>query len=343
VLKFTNPVTNEYLFYNFTLTTSAAEILETLGMESPVRQTARTVISLDNPLNAALPVGMGKAGDGSNWWTCDNRYIRVNELSGLAGNSEGSFEIEFRPLAITPQPVEAIVTILTKELGAYSYKLVLKSTPPTLRQLLRFDVSLGAIQSEVFVFKAFNANKIDFNATVTRPDVFAINKLISVEAVKNGWDGDDVKVPISFEPTEIGEVRDVLTLTSADGGTYTCELIAVCSAALPAGPFNLSCGGKLDIPFRNCFSASCNWNFSVDSSAFTIASPTATVNAKTQGTVSITFAPKEEHRNVAGGVVSAKLFVTCASKPEVPSWVFYLRGKIEEEYFLQAQSGGKKK
>ena len=29
-----------------------------------------------------------------------------------------------------------------------------------------------------------------------------------------------------------------------------------------------------------------------------------------------------------GGAVNAKLFVTCTSKPEVPPWVFYLRGVV---------------
>jgi hypothetical protein len=349
-LRFTNPVTNEYLFYNFVLTTSAAEVLETLSMESPVRQTARTMISLENPLNNATGtsvVSMGKAGDGNNWWSCDNKYIRVNELSPLSGNNEGSFEIEFRPLVITPQPVEALVSIFTKELGTYLYKLTLKSTPATLRQMLRFDVSLGSIQSEIFVFKAYNSAKVDFNVSVSRSDVFAVNKQLSVEPVKNGWDGDDIRVPISFEPMEIGEVRDTLTLssTSPEGGTYTCEIVAVCTAPLPQGPFSLTCGGKVDIPFRNCFSSASNWNFAVDSTAYTVNTPNNTaVNAKSQGVVSVTFTPKEEHRNVAGGVVTAKLFVTCVSKPDVPAWVFYLRGKVEEEYFTQQQGGaGKKK
>ena len=314
-------------------------------MESPVRQTARSIITLENPLPASVAVGMGKSGDGNNWWTSDSKFIRVTQLSGLSGNSEGSYEIEFRPLAVTPQPVENTVTIFSKELGTYIYKVVLKSTPPTLRQLLRFEVPLGSIQTETFIFKAFNTTKVDFSTSVQRSDVFALQKSLTVDAVKGGWDGDEIRVPISFEPTQIGEVRDVLEVASADGGTYTCELVAQCVAPLPQGPFNLLGGAKVDIPFRNCFSASCNWSFAVDSAAFSLAAATASVNAKTQGSCSVTFLPKEEHRYVPGGVITGKLFVTCSSKPDLPPWVFYLRGKVEEEYFTsgQANAGGKKK
>jgi len=326
------------------LTTTAAEVLETISMESPVRQTARSIITLENPLPANLPVGMGKAGDGNNWWTSDSKFIRVTQLSGLSGNTEGNFEIEFRPLAVTPHPVENTVTVFTKELGTYIYKVVLKSTPPTLRQLLRFEVPLGSIQTETFVFKAYNTTKVDFTTSVERSDVFALQKLLSVDAVKAGWDGDEIRVPISFEPTQIGEVRDVLQIASAEGGTYTCELVAECVAPLPQGPFNLVGGAKVDIPFRNCFSTTCNWSFAVDATAFTLGATTASVNAKTQGTCSVTFLPKEEHRNAPGGIITGKLFVTCSSKPDLPPWVFYLRGKVEEEYFTSGQaSGGAKK
>ena len=35
-----------------------------------------------------------------------------------------------------------------------------------------------------------------------------------------------------------------------------------------------------------------------------------------------------EALNTPGGVITAKLFVTCTSKPTVPPWVFYLRGNV---------------
>jgi hypothetical protein len=42
----------------------------------------------------------------------------------------------------------------------------------------------------------------------------------------------------------------------------------------------------------------------------------------------VVFEPKEEHRSAIGGIITAKLFVKCSSKPDIPPWVFYLRGTI---------------
>ena len=40
------------------------------------------------------------------------------------------------------------------------------------------------------------------------------------------------------------------------------------------------------------------------------------------------FPPSGEALTTPGGIINAKLFVTCVSKPEVPPWVFYLRGMV---------------
>ena len=63
---------------------------------------------------------------------------------------------------------------------------------------------------------------------------------------------------------------------------------------------------------------------------------------KAAGSVTVVFEPTLE---TPVGVVSAKLFVRCESKPELPPWVFYLKGKIEEIDANAAPAGvsGKKK
>jgi hypothetical protein len=100
---------------------------------------------------------------------------------------------------------------------------------------------------------------------------------------------------------------------------------------MPQGPFNLvqGQGAPLEIPFRNCFTTTCSWAFSVDSTAFRVVAPTASVNAKTQGVCSVVFEPKEEHLSVPGGFVNAKLFIQCSTVANTPPWTFYLRGKID--------------
>jgi hypothetical protein len=138
------------------------------------------------------------------------------------------------------------------------------------------------------------------------------------------WDGVQLKVPVIFEPTEIGTTKDTLTLTAPDGGKYTCELVATCTAPLPQGPFDLAPGGSRAVDFRNCFPAAANFTFSVDSPSFKVGAASANVGAKSNGSVSVSFAPVDG----ATGVISAKLFVLCADRPDVPPWVYYLRGKV---------------
>ena len=122
--------------------------------------------------------------------------------------------------------------------------------------------------------------------------MFQVPKTLSVNAASE-WGGDEVRLAVAFEPTEIGTVRDVLTVSSPVGGEYVCDLIATCIPPLPQGPFNFTKGGgAVEIPFRNCFAASCNWSYSVDSTAFKVSASTGTVAAKTEGKCSVVFDPQ---------------------------------------------------
>ena len=344
-ITFRNPDTGEYTFFEFTAKTTMPEVLETIAVESPVRQTARSIITVENPLplDSGVPVTMGSVAKPTEWWTCDSKFVRINELAPLSGNNEGTFELEYRPLVPTSQPMEHLITIITRELGTFKYKLIVKATPPLLRQTMKFNVPLGAMQTEPFIFRAYNTTKVDYACSITKPEFFSVQKTLTVEPVVGGWDGDEIRLGVVFEPTEIGQVKDTLTVSSAEGGQYVCELIADCNAPMPQGPFNIHQGeGPMEIPFRNCFVASCAWAFSVDSVAFRIAAPSATVPGKSEGKVTVFFEPKEEHMSVPGGFVSAKLFVTCTAKPSLPPWVFYLRGKVDPNAGVASPSKGKK-
>ena len=326
-ITFTNPTTGEYAFYELSARSTMAEVLETVTLESSARQSARTVLTLENPLPATETVTMGGGSSGGTWWSCDSPCVRIKELTPLSGNPEGSFEVEYRPLAPTAQPAEHLVSISTKELGTFKYKLIVTATAAANLPTLRFEAPLGSVMTENLAFKAFNAAKADYACAVKRaPEFFTLPKSVPVEAV-SAWEGADVIVPVSFEPTEIGEVKDVLTVTSAGGVEYACEVVATCVAPMPQGPFNVAQGANQDVSFRNFLSQPCAWNFSLDSTAFRTTAPSATVPAKAQGTASVVFEPKEEH-GASGTVVTAKLFVKCATKPELAPFIFYLRGVV---------------
>merc|ERR1711916_402529 len=116
------------------------------------------------------------------------------------------------------------------------------------------DVPLGTQQTENFKFKVFNNVNTTFKCNVTKSDVFSVPATLTAEAVKS-WDGEEMTLAVNFEPTEIGKVNDVLTITSEEDVEYICELSATCNPPLPQGPFAFSKGSSVDIPFRNCFPA----------------------------------------------------------------------------------------
>jgi hydrocephalus-inducing protein len=365
-ITFTNPVTGEYCFYDVFAKTTMSEVLETFALEAPVRQTARAVITIENPLAMEHAITMGSVGKPHDpWWSCDNtRAIKVNELIPIAGNREGSFEIEYRPLTITDRPQEHLVTITTQELGVFKYKIVVRASPPLLKQVLRFDAALGTMQTEYFVFRSYHASAPSPQAYAfacavsSNPDCFSVPKTFPIEAATlaapgsvAAWEGEEMRLPIQFEPVSIGDFRDVVTIKGTDGAEYTCELIGHCTPPLPQGPVTIDNAGPAtgtEITFRNCFTQSCQWSFATDSPLFRVVTPAnnapLSVNAKSEAKCMVVFEPRDEaDLNVPGGVIPGKLFVTCTSKPEVPAWVYYLRGKVSVKTAAPAPAAGKKK
>ena len=337
-VTFTNPITGEYAFYEITAKATMPEVLEEIKMESCVRQSAKYVVSLENPLPATSEVEMD-CHSNNDWWSCDSDCIRVKELTPLNGNPEGAFEIEYRPLATTDQPGEHLLTITCKALGTYKYKLKVTATAPPLPQSLKFDVPLGSVQSESFLFKTFNKAKTDYTCTVKKPDLFTVPKSLPVEP-STSWEGTDVRLSVTFEPTKIGEVKDTLVITAPGGIEYLCDIVAACVPAMPQGPFNVTQGsGNVDIPFRNYFAEAQGWSFSVDSPHFKLAAPSAQVGAKTSGNCQVSFAP-EDGALAPGGTMAAKLFIKCTAKPELAPFVFYLKGASGG---AAAEPAGKKK
>jgi hydrocephalus-inducing protein len=332
----------EYMFYDLTAKATMPEVLETVSLESSARQSARTVLTLENPLPASASVSLAGGAKPDDWWSCDSPCIRVKELSPLSGNTEGSFEVEYRPLAPTTQPAEHLVSIMTKELGTFKYKVVVTATPAANLPTLRFSVPLGSVATETLSFKAYNTAKADYSCSSKRPDFISLPKTVPVEAVAD-WAGTDVAVPITFEPTELGEVLDTVTISAPGGLEYVCSVVAECVAPTPQGPFSFARGQTQDVSFRNFLAAPCAWNFSLDSTAFRTTAPNANVPAKGQGAASVVFDPKEEHANAPGGVVTAKLFVKCATKPELAPFIFYLRGNLAGGAAVEAAPAGKKK
>merc|ERR1712070_909949 len=134
--------------------------------------------------------------------------------------------------------------------------------------------------------------------------------------------GQELKVEVTFEPEALGEVKDTLIITSEKGGEYSCALNGQCTPALPQGPFIMPKGGGADVSFKNVFDEATEFVFSCDHPAFTANNRSANIGPKTSQAIQVKFAGIE-----SGAAVSAKLLVTCPSNPQMPPWVYYLKGQ----------------
>ncbi|GMH58813.1 hypothetical protein TrST_g5240 [Triparma strigata] len=320
VVKFTNVVTGEYLFHEIAVQVGPSEVQDTFKLEAPVRQVAKKILNIDNPLGSEDAVTFG-----ADWWKCDNECVRLTQIGSMAGSKEGTFEIEYRPLVTTVGVEKASLTFQIEELGDYKFELELLAMPASAQYQLRFECPLGSKQTETFTFKGFNKSGCDFDNTVDKPEFFTVDKSLKAPPSENVWDGQDLRLGVSFEPSSIGEVRDTLRVKSKDYGDYSCTLIGVCTPALPQGPFLLPNGGSKDVEFRNVFGTAMDFSCVTDDPRFTVSAGVVNIPARTSKGVQVKYVKEEGQK----GKAKAKLSIRCKDRPDVPAWIFYLTGEEE--------------
>jgi len=332
-VTFTNPKTGEYLFHDVKVNVTPPGIMETIKLESHVRQVSHHLITIENPLPSNAEITFPP---GDTWWTCDNPCIRLFRVGEMAGNKEGTFQIEYRPLRISSaasasaSETETILEFNIAELGSYKYALSLTALPHAADPILRFEAPLGGSQTETFTFRAFHRIAQSFTCKVGRPAFFeVINASPTIPGCAD-WEGQEVKVQIRFEPEKLGAIDDVLVVTQSGGGgdpsgggDYRVRLAGVCLRPQPQGPFEVAPGGSKDIPIRNVFAVDREYNFTVDNPAFVVSNTKATIKAKDGSNCTVKYTPTPGR----GGGETAKLLVSCPAAPDMPPLVFYLRGK----------------
>ena len=113
-----------------------------------------------------------------------------------------------------------------------------------------------------------------------------------------------------------------LTISSAEGGEYTCELRGEVLPPRPQGPIVIKNGATAQVNFKNVFQQQAEFTFVSDSPAFTVAKPKETVASKKATSVAITFKPPAGVD--AGAKLSGKLTV---SAPDGFTQLYYLQGE----------------
>jgi hypothetical protein len=148
--------------------------------------------------------------------------------------------------------------------------------------------------------------------------------MVKVGASEDKWGGQDVRVKVVFEPSEMGEVTDSLKITSKAFGSYECSLVGVCKPQLPQGPFVMGNGGGVDLEFRNVFDGPMKFDFKVDHPSFVCAcAGVQEMGPRSAKAVNVKYTAAEG----AGPKVSAKLSVRCVGREDIPAWTFYLTGE----------------
>lgn len=59
-----------------------------MQVEAPIRQVAKALITIDNPLPKDVEVHFPE-----NWWTCDNPNVQLHPIGKITGRREGVFEV----------------------------------------------------------------------------------------------------------------------------------------------------------------------------------------------------------------------------------------------------------
>lgn len=155
-----------------------------------------------------------------------------------------------------------------------------------------------------------------------------VEKLIN--ALPGCQAGIEITSEVYFEPCQLGEVRGLLTMSSAFGGEYTFPLHGTCTLPKAQGPFSIRIGSNVSIPFKNPFLQTTAFSFQVDNPAFTVKGVDTIRPRKTHNILVAFDGPPPGSRSPCSG----KLTI---SSPRIEgqdqpiTWVYYLKGHVPDQ------------
>jgi hydrocephalus-inducing protein len=335
-VTFENQETGEFIFYDVSAACTAPIVMRTIKLKTAVRQPTQYLLTIENPLGKEGVVTFPE-----DWWKCDDPAVKVKRLSDMMGATEGTYEVEYRPLVPTGangDSKEAQLVITSVELGDYIFKLDLSARPAASERALHFKAALGASHVQTFRFRNYvQGGPTTYTCKVGNPDSFEMNESVTVEASPD-WNGTDGEITINFEPLSLGEVRDTLRISSSEGGEFVCMLYGHGIAPLPQGPFLIPDGTSHTVEFKNVFNDAQDFVFVCDNSAFAVTPSSQKVDANKSVSLSIKYTAPATTATVDDGgeektdgglpsnTVVSKLFASCPSMKALPPWVYYLKG-----------------
>lgn len=88
-------------------------------MANPLRPDEPITFPKGKPEDAGVDPGIGIQNEG--WWRCTSPHVRLVRVGEMAGNLEGVFAVDYRPLVATEDgsPKQADLSFDIEELGTY--------------------------------------------------------------------------------------------------------------------------------------------------------------------------------------------------------------------------------
>ncbi|KAL1499824.1 hypothetical protein AB1Y20_012509 [Prymnesium parvum] len=303
-VHFINEKTGEYLFYKLQLKAQAAGVLETIELQAPLRQLTSRAISLSNPLD--IPVTFSA--------TVNNAEVSTPPNLVLQPKARSEFVVEWRPLLVGDKKSQ--LTLTSAELGTFLYDLKLQVLPAGETKTLHFKEALGGSQTLRFRFHNFLRRAETYKVALKGGSgEFEAESQVSAPAAESSA-GQEVSVDVTFEPSKMGESTDMLVVTSAEGGEYSCQLLGQALPPKPQGPITIKAGAVTPVNFKNVFASAAEFTFVCEPTVFTVAKPKENVPPKKAIQVGVGFKP-----DGASTPVNGKLTV---NGPNGFKQVFYL-------------------
>jgi len=284
-------------------------------MQAPLRQLTSHMLPLFNPLDE--PVSFTAS--------ISNAEVTVPQSLEVPAKGKAELPIEFRPLL--PQETTSQLSLQSTELGTFLYDLRLQALPAGETKSMQFKCALGSLQTLRFRFLNFLRKPETYKLTLAPKGEAAAEGGVDFECdasvnapAAEGSNGAEVAVDVTFEPSSMRGSEAVLTITSAEGGEYTCDLKGEALPPRPQGPIAIKAGASASVNFKNVFQAQAEFSFVCDSPAFTVAKPKEVIPPKKPTAIAVSYKPPEGHT----GKLSGKLTV---STPDGFTQLFYLTGE----------------
>jgi hypothetical protein len=333
-ITFMNDATGESLVFNVVfkaVDTDDAAIDSLPDFETPIRTQQERTLAIANPLD--IPAIFHE-------FVSSDPNIFVPNLPITCGpHSEANFTVQYRPLVATKQK-DATLKLKSNVLGEFKFDLALTANPVGAPRVMKFATGLGGEVSQTHRFLSYASKSIDYECKVTGTD-FTLESGAKVTAspCPPGGEGVEVLVELRYEPSALGTVKETVTFSNTEGGTYQLALEGFCDPPKPQGPVQCKLNAASSVKFKNVYESTEDFLFSVDNPAFQLAKKTEKLNRKTTVAIAVSYKPadgsgakgkgkgKESRPTSAAPTANpiGKLLVTCPNTGA--TWIYYLQGE----------------